>query len=1322
MTSGPGLPPVQVGMLTASVTRPDDRRSPCEATPGNREQMPDYRSTVASFVPNAIVERVLAHSAPVEEAGEAVMEAGVLFADISGFTALTGRLSRAGPEGAEALTRILNPYFGAIIDPVLASGGDVLKFAGDALLAVWPVGDGGLAERIACITAVSVALQRDLHEREVAPGIQLSMKLAIGAGTVKIEHLGGVFDRWEFLVSGSPLAQLGRANDAAGPGDIVFADEAAALLDADIATERAAEGVRRLRKGASAAEDMALPALPDLAEADAEQLLAFLPAAIRGRVAAGYADWLCELRDVSVVFMNLPGLNVDTPLDKSQQAMRGLQAALYRYEGSINKMSVDDKGVSLIAVLGLPPLSHTDDPERAVRAAGDMQAVMAGMNLDSSIGVCTGRAFCGVVGNDRRREYTVMGDLVNLSARLMQAAAGGILVDARTADASAGRLAFDDPGSIMVKGRAEPVEVRVPRGNVAPLLAVDDAAELLGRDSEGVQLAALLDAIFAGRTICAGVVAEGGFGKWAMVADLLGRAAQTGVETVVISGDRVDSVSPYLALRLPLRHLLGLGKWSEGDSLPDVLHGLEVVQQALLADLLGVRLVRDADAVLPEGEALQTATRELVASLLIARGGGAPLLIAVRDWHLLDEGSRGLLEHLLDHVPGLGLVATLRAADADSRPPWWSREDTLRVTLGPLTDDVIVEIARRHLQCERLAPDLADLFVARAGGNPMFCEELVTSLRALDGVRVHDGRASLAPGATDDVRHVPPSLHGMLAARIDRLDADAQMTLKVASVAGNPFALDLVAELHPHSPAPRALAGEMRALVEAELVTPVSIGTQAAFGRPPFYAFRKPLVRDIAYDLMLFSQRRALHQRLAEWIESHLADELAPHYATLGRHWAAAAAGATVDRTMAERAATCLQRAGDRAVRSFANADAAELYREAIHVLVSLPDDSARDDRELDLLLALGNALVSSRSYADPEVARVYDRAREIGEHVGRHRALFGAIRGLWQAAIGRSDYVAATLLAGQLVELADAEDDASLAIEAHRAVGNSAFWPGDFETARHSMETAATLMADAPDAPLPEGFSQDPDIANRALLAWTLASLGWCEGSMAQLDAAVQRGEALQHPFSLAYAHGAGMWTGFVLRDSSLAGKHADVAAGISESAGIPYFLVAARVVQGWVRAVSGDADAVVALDDVLSDWREASGGIGMALFLYARAEARFAVGQPAAAMESLRDPLLTNRVRDERWYLADVRRLESQCLWALGQRDESSVALREARRIATDQRARLAALRIACFEVSARRPDGDCAALDAALHALPQSHPAGTVAEARQLLAANS
>src|SRR5205823_14159760 len=133
-----------------------------------------------------------------------------------------------------------------------------------------------------------------------------------------------------------------------------------------------------------------------------------------------------------------------------------------------NKVSVDDKGVTLIAAMGRPPLAHEDDPARAIGAAQTMQMRLRRMGVHSAIGITTGQAFCGVVGTARRREYTMNGAAMPLAARLMQAAAEDILCDSATFHAARSRVVFDSLPDIVVKGREDPIPIFRPQGTVAP--------------------------------------------------------------------------------------------------------------------------------------------------------------------------------------------------------------------------------------------------------------------------------------------------------------------------------------------------------------------------------------------------------------------------------------------------------------------------------------------------------------------------------------------------------------------------------------------------------------------------------------------------------------------------------------------------------------------------------------------------------------------------------------------------------------------------------------------------------------------------------------
>ncbi|MCX6021340.1 MAG: adenylate/guanylate cyclase domain-containing protein, partial [Chloroflexi bacterium] len=425
--------------------------------------------SLVQYVPVLVAQRYANGAAPALAPSTEGFSGAALFADITGFTALAEQLARRGPVGAEELGDLLNRYFRQLIALIEAHGGDVVKFAGDGLLAVWNAGADGGDLALTALRAIQCGLeiQHRLDYHAVTPEVQLRQRVTVGAGDMRLAQLGGELGRWELLISGAPLGQLSVAQNQTEPGEVVASPEAWALV-ADRCT-----GVW-LPTGAVRAEMVRWPLSPIPLEAAAAlgegeaALRAFIPGAILARLAAGQSAWLAELRRVTVLFAHLPGFGDDLPLELLQPVMRSLQAALYRHEGSINKLSVDDKGVNLVAALGLPPLAHEDDALRGVNAALAVQAALRGFGLSSSIGVAAGQVFCGAIGGDTRREYTLVGSAVNLAARLMQAAGpDGILCDENVRQAASGRMGFLALPPLMIKGRAAPVAAFVPAGAVS---------------------------------------------------------------------------------------------------------------------------------------------------------------------------------------------------------------------------------------------------------------------------------------------------------------------------------------------------------------------------------------------------------------------------------------------------------------------------------------------------------------------------------------------------------------------------------------------------------------------------------------------------------------------------------------------------------------------------------------------------------------------------------------------------------------------------------------------------------------------------------------
>ncbi len=939
--------------------------------------VPTLLQALTSYVPAQITRRLAHDPAPITEPASERVSAAVLFADISGFTALAERLAQHGPAGAEELSQLLNTYFGQLIHLINDSGGDVVKFAGDGLLALWPVmppaGDGERGDRplrsaIYAAAECGLAVQKALHHYRVAEGVRLSLRVGLGAGDVFTTYLGGMHGRWEFLIAGEPLIQVSLAEQQAQPGDVVLSPEAWTLV------QEQATGIALAAGGVSLLSVRATlplrPAAPVAIAPEAEAALrAYIPAAILIRLAAGQTSWLAELRRVTVLFINLPDLNHTTALEQAQAVMCALQSDLYDYEGSLNDLHVDDKGVTLVAALGLPPLAHENDAARGVQAALAMQTRLRQFGLSSAVGITTGRVFCGSVGTDQRREYTMLGDTINLAARLMQAAPGDLLCDAATAQAAQSSLVFDALPAIHVKGKAEPVPVYRPRGHKRGLEAPSRApAALIGRQAERAALLERLQALSQG---IGGVVlleGEAGIGKSRLAEDMAGQARVRGLTTLTGAGDAIEKLKPYHAWRPVFSQIFNL------EALPaDPAARREHVLEQLAPDSEALRLAPLLNAVLPldfpEGELVEQMTgqlhadntRDLLLRVLKTVAARSPVALILEDAHWLDSTSWALALAVSQRTQSEPILLVVVTRPVDDPPPAEYTQLLRALSLHRLWLEALPLPDALALVCQRLGvsglPDeVTALIRAKAEGHPFFCEELAYALRDAGLILVADGDCRLAPGA-GDLRSLdfPDTVQGVITSRIDQLPPAPQLTLKVASVIGRVFAFRTLRDVHPIPDDRPKLADHLRSLERLDL-TPLDTPEPDLA-----YLFKHVITREVAYNLMLFSQRRDLHRAVAEWYERAYAADLSPFYPMLAYHYEKAEIPA--------KARDYLERAGEQALRSYANREAADFFMKAIALAEahgrSAQTRRARWERQVgEALYGLGQ-LAESRAHLE---------------------------------------------------------------------------------------------------------------------------------------------------------------------------------------------------------------------------------------------------------------------------------------------------------------------------------------------------------------------
>ncbi len=870
---------------------------------------------------SAFLRRRLASGDPLIDTESVTVQGALLLSDIEAWTVRVEQLRSLGSEGLDELARSLNAYFAEIAETVYAHGGDILTIAGDAFLCLWPTDDeDGLADAVHRAVAAGLAFQAASPALSALGGTEVRTRIGVAAGELRIALVGGVNGRWELLPAGPAFDDV-IATEVAAPAGSVALRRSTWELVADRAAGASLPGTDLVR--VTRLETPVAPGPPDPPPAIAAEAIApFVPAPVRAWTADSGTEWLAELRHVTVVMARLLDHEVDPgqAVERSQRAIRAFQETIARFEGA-SKPGMDNKGLTLSAVFGLPPRAHEDDAERALRAAAAVREVLAELNLPCSAGVASGRAFCGLFGTDLRREYALYGIVPNLAARLAYAGEGEILCDDTTPRLVGERFRFEPLPPISVKGLAKPVPVVSFTGMDAGEARMRHGA-LVNRTTERSAIRRGLEELTESGTPGV-VVIEGdaGIGKSALVAEAGRMARAAGVRVLTAASDAVERTTAYYAWRPVFADALGITA--------DTVDPAELERRAreriggvaeidrlipLLSSVLPVTIPDNEWTAAMSGDVRADNTMMLFTRVLSRLTAEGPALLAVEDAHWLDASSRAVLRRVVGSVPGLLTIVTTRPVPetGDEHQAVLALATDQPVRLTTLAPEHTAALVRQRLGVSRIPADLSRFVEARVAGHPFFCEALVKTMQEGGVVRVQDGSTVVGDLSQLDI---PSTVEGAVLSLVDRLTPRQQLSLKVAAVVGPTFSLETVSEAHPVGAERASVAADLEALATLDLIVAHHDDREGS------YAFRHEIMRDVAYGLLTDSQRRPLHRAVAEWYERTLpAQELEPHHALLAHHWAQA--------EDAPKAIAYLERAGRAALRSGAFQEATQLYAE----------------------------------------------------------------------------------------------------------------------------------------------------------------------------------------------------------------------------------------------------------------------------------------------------------------------------------------------------------------------------------------------------------
>ena len=841
------------------------------------------------YVPGILLGRL----ARAPESRAESLQGTMVFADVSGFTRLSERLARTGKEGAEHLVDAINECFSALLADAYTRGGSLLKFGGDAML-LWFHGDDHALR--ACASAV--AMRRTLRDvgriRAGGSNIVLRMSVGVHGGAYTMFLVGG--SHRELLIGGSATTTVVAMESLASTGQILVSADTAKLLPRGCLGAQAGPGVLLARSpsvsGWTPPEGLAK--LSDEAIADC------LSTTVRAHLLSGHAA--PEHRTATIAFLQFGELDrllaqegTEAAATQLDQLVRLVQNAAERYEVCFLDSDISSNGGKIRLSAGAPRVVGEDE-ERMLLAL--RQIIDAEPPLPVQVGVNRGPVFTGEVGPPYRRWYAVMGDTVNLAARLMaKAPVGQIYATSevlRRAKTSFDRTAL---GPLPVKGKACPIEAwavgpvarAASRGMDRPRLP------LVGRQREVDLLRTAIADARRGAGALIELVGEVGSGK----SRLLDEARELGEGMTVLHStcEVYTRDTPYAAWRDLLRQLLGLG-WDapEGVVLARLEAELRRTQPDLLPWLPLIAIVLDLEAPsTTEVEQLAPESRsaklhEVVLGFL-APALVVPTLVEVEHAHLMDAASSALFQALTREFESSAWLALVTRRDVAGGLVLRDYEHP-RIELGPLPREDVQSLAEATPEATQVPPHVVELAVERSGGSPEFLLDLL---------------AAAAAGSRDEL---PDSVGAATMARIDALDPRDGAVVRRAAVLGLTF--------HP-----RRLAD----VVAADMPLPEEgvwdrLSDMFAREADGHVRFIRPALQEVAYASLPFKLRRQLHTAVGTRLEHDQGRELDADPAVLSHHFSLAG-----DHARAHRYAMA---AAKRATERFSHADAARLYRRAI--------------------------------------------------------------------------------------------------------------------------------------------------------------------------------------------------------------------------------------------------------------------------------------------------------------------------------------------------------------------------------------------------------
>ena len=861
------------------------------------------------------------------EDGLQIKKGTLLFADISGFTRMSEHLASFGLEGTETLTEILNEYFDMMLGVVKKCGGDVLKFAGDAVLVEFEE----QKDARECAREMMEALKNFSGMATPAGKLNLTMKVITSSGEY-VKALLGDTRRAEIFLSGETVKKLAEEEDGAKPGEIIHTYSKKRV-------KVSAEGFYTHKLSPETLLNPGVDTAPN------------------------------EFRPVASIFVVVSGYKPESPdIYLLQSFFTDTLDIVLKYGGSLHLLdSINPEGFKLMLLFGAP-VSTGNDCERAVLTAISI-AEIAGMypGIRIKIGVNYGYVYAGVIGNDWRKEYTVIGDAVNTSARLSHSSDGRPICSSEIFRITKNRFLFDELEPVRVKGKKIPLKRYIPTGR-AKFSPVH--YRFVGREKE---VKKILDWITSGEKLIL-IEGEAGIGKSRLLHEIDGIMRGKGFS--VLRGNADIMKSTYTLFSSMIMDYLNINeelspeeKRKALERYVKTIHKKNINEELnkrvqLLSHMLFASHIEDMSILMLPPEIKKENLFDGIRYFILSTG--EQCITILDDLNAAREEEIEALEYLSRVLKNTIFILSSRP----EHPEFPFRKDSVKkITLKGLSYRASKSLIEEILKEGSLSSELEKNVLERSEGNPFYIEQFILYLKEKGLIKKTDDKWYPVEKSIENI--FPENIFSMIMARIDRLGNMAKETLRVGSSIGINFSSLIVEKILR-----RPVQGILEKTASERIVYPGNIEELE-------YIFSHAIIRDVIYQSILRKKRKQIHYEIGNVIEKIYQDRIKEFYGSLAFHFSVSEKW--------NKAIHYSLLAGKQALERFAGNEAICLFQNAVDIMVKnniLQYDSLREAYK-------GLCEVFHLQGRAKESLDVYDRMYNLPDTETKVEALMGKIEAL---------------------------------------------------------------------------------------------------------------------------------------------------------------------------------------------------------------------------------------------------------------------------------------------------------------------------------------